>query len=111
MSRRRSIYTLLKRRCNGGEPPNAYIPEITVEIRAHFPPHISKDEVRAALFQGFHDAAVELDALLFDEPYSPEGVGRVVAKRLAEQHARYDDDKEEEEQIGYEYDDLEPEKK
>jgi hypothetical protein len=44
VSRRRSVYEIVRRRVHGGHSPNAYVSEITVEIRVFWPPHLGHEQ-------------------------------------------------------------------
>jgi hypothetical protein len=53
VGRRRSVHVVHRVAGDGGETPNRYIPEITVDIRVHFPPNASRRDALIAL----HDAS------------------------------------------------------
>lgn len=41
MSQRASVYVVRRIPTDGGESPNRFVPQITIEIRVFFPPHTS----------------------------------------------------------------------
>jgi len=54
-------YTVTKRvAVDGGESPNAYVGQITVEIRVHYPPR-QIEHVQRVLDAAVDDAIVELE--------------------------------------------------
>lgn len=57
MAHRPNVYVSKIIPCDGGEPPNRYVPHITVEIRVFAPPHIPRREVDYALYEAWSEAA------------------------------------------------------
>lgn len=49
MSQRPGKTFTVRQPTDGGKSPNAYVPEITAEIRVFAPPHTPRDEVATAL--------------------------------------------------------------
>jgi hypothetical protein len=60
MARRESVYVVKRVPADGGEPPNRYIPEITVEIRVHFPPDVNRDKVLKAITDAWADGVEKI---------------------------------------------------
>lgn len=62
MGRRTSASATIRRAAPGGESPNSYIPEVTVDVRVFFPPMTHDSDVRLAL----HDAYIAVMRQLED---------------------------------------------
>lgn len=63
MSARRTAYKIIRIPVDGGESPNAYIPQITVEIRAAWPPNLGHETtVGNALTEAYTEALNEIVA-------------------------------------------------
>lgn len=45
---------------DGGEPPNQYVAQISIQVRCHFPPRASREEVLAALDDAYRQAEQEV---------------------------------------------------
>lgn len=60
MSARPHVYVSKRVPADPGESPNAYFPQITVEIRA-FWPHYEKHRVRAILDEAYAEAIQKLE--------------------------------------------------
>lgn len=48
---------------DGGVSPNVYAAVISVQVRCHWPPRASVEEVRQALMDGYEKAAAELERM------------------------------------------------
>jgi hypothetical protein len=60
MSSRPRVLTTVRIPTYGGSPPNAYKPEITVEVRAAWPPLADPDAVEHAILAAAHQAVALL---------------------------------------------------
>lgn len=60
MSRRRGFETTVRRPADGGEPPNQYVPQITVQIRGYWPPGTEAKHVLSALTEAVLNAAGQI---------------------------------------------------
>lgn len=58
MGQRRGVYVRRFANVDGGRSPNAYVPMITVELRAFFPPHLGHEEETARLLTEAYDEAM-----------------------------------------------------
>lgn len=58
--------------CDGGVSPNRQIPQVTVEVRCHWPRRATQTEVFDALAKAIDQAADEYDRVASDP--SPENV-------------------------------------
>jgi hypothetical protein len=71
MSRRPGAYAIVRLQADGGESPNSYAPEITAEIRIHWPPKATRDQIDAALAAAWSQATVNVDAAYADKMEAP----------------------------------------
>lgn len=56
MGRRQSVYVVRKIPTDGGESPNRTVPQVTVEIRVHYPPETPLSKVSDILHTAAHAA-------------------------------------------------------
>lgn len=70
MARRDGFVLRVDQPCDGGQPPNQQIAQVTVEIRCHWPRRATQSDVFNALSQAVDRAADEFDRVA-SEP-SPE---------------------------------------
>lgn len=62
MSTRQSVYQVRRVKCDGGESPNNYVGQITVEVKAFWPPHtVDRATVIDILTEAYFAALVELN--------------------------------------------------
>lgn len=77
MSSRKTILVSRKVDCDGGRSPNAYVPHITVELRAAFPPNtVTREQVMQILDEVGREFGYQLA-----EALPPEGTWRSVEGR------------------------------
>ena len=67
MSSRKGAYVTRSERVHGGVSPNAYVPKITVEIRAFWPPSLGHQE---RVIELIREAAEEAIAEVQAAPYA-----------------------------------------
>lgn len=61
MSARQSVYRCIRIPVNGGESPNAFVPQITVEVKAFWPPGLGHEsKVGDALTRAYTEALYEV---------------------------------------------------
>ena len=46
---------------DGGKPPNQYAAYVSIQIRCHFSPNASREEIRLALLDAYGKALAEAD--------------------------------------------------
>lgn len=66
MGRRHGRITIARRDVDGGQEPNKYLGQVSVEIRIFAPPHTGSEDVQIALDEAYE--AARADML---EDYSP----------------------------------------
>lgn len=60
MSNRPGLRVTIRKPADGGASPNRYVPVITAEIRLHWPPKATADDIDAALSAAIDEARMAL---------------------------------------------------